>query len=479
MFTNASAAISIPLGEFSLKSARAYTGSKVRILLSLMFCAMTAIPSLGQTFKTLVTFSGNDNYNSPLIQGTDGHFYGTSSNTIFKITPGGTPTTLYTFCSQPKCTDGEDPSGALIQGTDGNFYGTTVGGGTATGNQFAQGTVYKLTPQGTFTSLHTFIGADGAKPTGGLVQGADGSFYGTTATEGGPGYQGTIFKISSTGDLTTLYSFPVGFAPISPLVQGSNGNFYGDTQRGGGTGCQNNEGCGIIFEITPSGIFTSVASLEEPDGDPQSALTLGADGNLYGTATAPQVGAVFALTSEGALNTLYTFTGGAGGQNPEGGVVQGTDGNFYGTTMAGGSRCGNLPNESCGTVFELTPSGTLTTLHAFSGAADGSSPITTLMQSTNGTFYGRTATTIFSVSTSLGPFVIPQPASGAIGKKITILGTNLTGTSAVSFNGTSATFTATGSAINTTVPAGATSGTITVTTPGGTLSSNISFTVVP
>jgi uncharacterized repeat protein (TIGR03803 family) len=260
-------------------------------------------------------------------------------------------------------------------------------------------------------------------------------------------------------------------------VQGSSGNFYGDTSSGGGTGCTNNEGCGTVFEVTPSGTVTTLAVLEEPNGQPLSSLALGTNGNLYGTATAPQVGAAFEVTPEGAVSTIYTFEGGSGGENPEGGLVQGTDGNFYGTTIAGGRHCGNFPNETCGTVFELSPSGTLTSLHIFTGTTDGSNPTTTLMQSTNGTFYGLTSTTIFSVSTGLGPFVIPQPTLGAVGKKVTILGTNLTGTSAVSFNGTAATFTASGSAINTTVPAGATTGTVTVTTSSGTLSSNVVFTV--
>jgi uncharacterized repeat protein (TIGR03803 family) len=481
MFSNSLPPLWKFVSSLSSIARRTELPSRRFIVVVALSCATLTLASTAQTFRTLVTFSGSGQpYDSPLIQGTDGHFYGTTSSvgTVFKITPGGTLTTLYTFCSQPKCADGRDPSGALVQGADGNFYGTTREGGTATGNQNAQGTVYKLSPQGVLTSLYTFLGPEGGLPIGGLIQGADGDFYGTTDSDGGAGYQGTFFKISSAGALTTLYRFPVGFAPASTLVLGSDGNFYGDTEDGSGTGCYEGEGCGTAFKITPSGEFTTLTTLQEPDGNPQSGLTWGADGNLYGTATTPQVGAVFEVTTAGSLSTVYTFGLPSGGEKPIAGLVLGTDGNFYGTTSIGGIH------RNSGTIFELTPSGTLTTLHDFDGSTDGSYPVTTLMQSTNGIFYGMTSGggannlgTIFSISTGLGPFVTPRPTSGEVGKAVTILGTNLTGTTAVSFNGTPATFTANGSAINTTVPAGATTGTITVTTSSGTLSSNVVFTI--
>jgi uncharacterized repeat protein (TIGR03803 family) len=199
---------------------------------------------------------------------------------------------------------------------------------------------------------------------------------------------------------------------------------------------------------------------------------------------------VFSITSAGVLTILYSFTDADGDDPSE--LVEGSDGNFYGTTNGGGLI--DCPaNSYCGTIFQITPTGTLTTLHEFD-ATDGSSPDGGVMQATNGIFYGTTTQafygstcerdsvdcgTLFSLSTGLAPFVTPRPASGAVGKKVTILGTNLTGTSAVSFNGAPATFTANGSAINTTVPAGATTGTITVTTPTSTLSSDVVFTVTP
>jgi uncharacterized repeat protein (TIGR03803 family) len=438
---------------------------------------ITSIAQAG-TFKTLINFTGaegNQTTNSPLIQGTDGNFYGTTGQPgiVFKITPGGTLTTLYKFCSLPNCADGKFPSGALVQGADGNFYGTTIAGG-----QQSKGTVFKISPQGVFTSLYSFP-RTAYVPNGGLIQGANGDFYGTTS-----GYyqapQGTFFKISSEGTLTTLYSFPVGDAPVSTLVQGSDGNFYGTSEQGGGTGCYAGRGCGTAFKITPSGEFTLLTALQEPAGDPFGGLTLGANGNLYGTATDPQAGVVFEVTTAGSLSTLYTFPSPSGGEEPQAGLTLGTDGNFYGTTSTGGTK-GNY-----GTIFKLTPSGILTTIHDFDGSTDGSAPITTLMQSTDGTFYGTTAAgglytlgTIFSISTGLAPFVTPRPSFGPVGKKVTILGTNLSGATAVSFDGTSATFTVSSSSIDTSVPAGAITGTITVTLPRGTLTSNINFTVIP
>jgi uncharacterized repeat protein (TIGR03803 family) len=160
-------------------------------------------------------------------------------------------------------------------------------------------------------------------------------------------------------------------------------------------------------------------------------LVLGTDGNLYGTALNGLDG-VFELDQRGELILLYSFTG-ADGSNPYAGLLQATNGTFYGTTLYGGTS--NACTYGCGTVFSL--------------------------------------------STGLGPFVKPQPTSGKVGARVVILGTDLAGTTAVSFDGAAATFTASNSAIETTVPEGATTGTVTVTSPGGTLSSNVVFRVVP
>ena len=122
--------------------------------------------------------------------------------TVFKITPSGTLTTLYNFCAQSNCATAKPPSAGLVQATNGNFYGTTYLGGA---NSF--GTVFKITPTGTLTTLHSFDATDGELPEAGLVQGTDGNFYGTTYQAGPLGNGGTVFKITPAGTLTTLYSF--------------------------------------------------------------------------------------------------------------------------------------------------------------------------------------------------------------------------------------------------------------------------------
>lgn len=201
-------------------------------------------------------------------------------------------------------------------------------------------------------------------------------------------------------------------------------------------------------------------------------------------------GTIFKITPSGSLTTLYNFCAQSpcpDGSVPFGALIRATDGNLYGTTHEGGA------NKS-GTIFKITPSGTLTTLHCFTGG-DGASPSAALIQATDGDFYGTTAHggsfncpttsagcgTVFRLSMGLAPFVKTLFVSGEVGVHVTILGTNLTGTSGVTFNGTAAAFTvnAAGSAFFTTVPFGATTGAVQVTTPGGRLLSNVAFRVVP
>jgi uncharacterized repeat protein (TIGR03803 family) len=174
-----------------------------------VFCVAMSIVSPAQTFKVLVDFNDTDGAypTSPLVQGLDGNFYGATGlgganfdGTIFKISATGTLTTLYSFCSESDCADGYGPS-ALVLGTDGNFYGTTGGGGAT-----SDGTAFKITPQGMLTTLHTFCSEtgcrDGSLPVGPLVQASDGNFYGTTDSNAG-----TVFKMTPQGALTTLYYF--------------------------------------------------------------------------------------------------------------------------------------------------------------------------------------------------------------------------------------------------------------------------------
>ncbi len=276
--------------------------------------------------------------------------------------------------------DGGTPNAGLVQATDGNFYGTTYAGGASGNCQGGCGTVYRITPGGTLTTLHSFDLYDGASPTAALVQGTDGNIYGTTYGGGANQYYGTVFKITPSGALTSLYSFCAqancadGAMPYAGLVRGSDGNFYGTTLEGGSnTGCSLGSGsCGTVFKITPGGTLTTLYSFCAQagcadGGNPYAGLVQASDGNFYGTTFergANGYGTVFKITPAGTLTTLYSFcsqTNCADGQYPYAGLVQATDGNFYGTTSAGGAGA----YHQGGTVFKITPSGTLTTLYSF------------------------------------------------------------------------------------------------------------------
>jgi len=472
---------------------------------TLVICAATTITLHAQGLFTVHNFDGTDGSEPAqgLVQGADGNLYGATQyggannyGTVFKITHAGVVTTLHTFDS----TDGYFPW-PLVQGADGNFYGTTYSGGGSTSCPYGGcGTVFKITPSGALTTLHIFCAeagcSDGSGPYLGLILGNDGNFYGTT-TLGGASGEGTVFRITPGGTLTTLYSFcsrsgcSDGFLPSAALVLGADGNFYGTTSYSG-TGSPYP---GTVFKITPKGFLTTLYTFcSQPnctDGTQPISLVQGVDGNFYGATQYGGVyppscpvpygcGTVFKLTPSGKSTTLYSFcsqSGCADGIDPYG-LTQGTDGNFYGTTSTGGS--------GSGTVFSITPSGKLTTLVNFDGTNGADPYLGGLVQDTNGRFYGTTLQggasgygTVFGFAVAgLGPFVETRPASGKVGTTVRILGTNLSGATGVTFNGTAATFKVdSGSLISTTVPVGATAGAVQVTTPQGTLSSNVVFRV--
>jgi uncharacterized repeat protein (TIGR03803 family) len=484
--------------------------------------ATVAVALPAQTFTSLFGFNGTDGSRpiAGLVQGTDGNFYGTASanagenqicsggcGTVFKISPSGILTTLHSF----DATDGNYPQAGLVLGADGDFYGATSQGGLCGGGC---GTIFKITPSGTLTTLYSFQGPDGQEPSAALVLGANGDFYGTTAYGGANTNSqecaagcGTVFRLTPGGTLTTLYSFCAqtrcndGAIP-NGLVQGADGNFYATTFAGGtsDTCPATGQGCGTIFKITPSGTLTTLHSFHRREGAapaPGSALVQGLDGRFYGTAEsggASDRGTVFSIPPSGTpLTILYSFCpqfNCANGDGPNG-LVQGTDGNFYGTGTGGGMVL--CEQEGCGSIFEITPTGTVTTFHIFD-LTDGGTPRGALLQATDGNFYGTsfaggTVTgscdeggcgTVFSLSVGLGAFVKTQPILGKVGADVNILGTNLTGATGVTFNGTEAAFTVNSSTlITTTVPIGATTGTVSVITPSGTLSSNVEFRVRP
>ncbi len=272
--------------------------------------------------------------------------------TVFRITPSGVFTAIYSFCSLDDCTDGIQPKGTLAIGNDGNLYGTTFAGGR--GGKQGPGTFFMITLAGTFTRLYEFgNGPDGGNPEAGLALGSDGNFYGTTISLGANN-AGTIFKITPDGNtFTTLYNFcsqpdcTDGAQPAvyAPLVQASDGNFYGATQQGGANGKGN------VYRITPGGSFTSIYSFCSqqgcPDGDtPMAGLIQAADGNLYGTTYGDTTlnGTIYRISTSGAFTNLYTFTGGTDGAHSWAALVQGSDGSLYGATELGGTH-------GSGTIF--------------------------------------------------------------------------------------------------------------------------------
>jgi len=487
-----------------------------------LFLAMTTIGSSAQTFKTLVDFNGSNGTgaSSPIIQGFDGNYYGATGGgancpqgskcgTIYRLS-AGKMSTVYTFCLQSGCPDGSGPGGSLIQASDGNLYGTTAAGGANGG-----GTFFRMSLSGKLTTLYSFCAPSscgyGNIPTV-LVQGSDGSFYGTTQLGGSNGY-GAIVKITPAGKLTTLHSFNLndGADPVGGLIQGASGNLYGTTWDGGNLNCNWGDnfwgGCGTIFELTPTGSFHTLYSFcpfSCSDGAaPQGSIVEDANGNLYGTThfggfvyaesqcDPVGCGTVFKFIAQGQLSSLYTFcTQGDGvctdGFWPTGGVTLGSDGNFYGSASNGGLWNGTC-TFACGTLFSVTPGGVFRVLHDFVGT-DGSYPYLSPMQATNGAFLGSTSNggtdyydgTLYSLRMNLPAFVETNPASGKVGTTVVIMGNNLKGSTAVTFNGTEAQFrVAANSAVVATVPAGASSGLVSVTTPSSKLTSNLPFRVIP
>lgn len=343
-----------------------------------------------------------------LIEGSDGALYGTTmfkgpsgaNGTIYKVTTAGAFTTLFAF-SQPY-PFGSSPMTGLVEASDGNFYGTAQGGTSAS----AAGTIFRMTPEGVVTLVHEFDRADGISwmPMSPPIQGSDGDLYGTTFdnTSGVLPGNGTIYRLSLSGEFTTLHEFgPLqdGRNPFASLVQASDGALYGTTVTyplGGGT----------AFRIMPDGTFTTLHVFTwQEESFPTGALIEGSDGNLYGTLSGGGAlfgGAVFRMTRGGAVTILHRFGqdedsglhGNRPGAKPFFGLVEGDDGMLYGTTVFGGYAVGtglegSVTFAGAGTVFQIGTSGGLATLKIFDGDA-GLVPLAPLTAASDGNLYGVT-----------------------------------------------------------------------------------------
>ncbi|MDB6023578.1 MAG: hypothetical protein JWQ04_3435 [Pedosphaera sp.] len=336
---------------------------------------------------------------SRLIQATDGNFYGTSFSggdsssvggaglgCIFSASSGGAITNLVSFFG----TNGANPFAGLVQGANGLLYGTTQVGGS---NNL--GTVFSYAIGGALTTLYSFDGTHGATPETSLAFGPDGALYGTTYNGGtnSPAY-GTVFRITTNGALTTLYSFgATNPNPATALCLGADGNFYGATTYGPDNGASSYLTAGTLFRITPSGSFTQLVGLTNTLGiNPGNTFTLGGDGAIYGTLQGGGVnnaGVAFRLTTSGTYTVLASFSYGATGGAPRGGLTLLSGTNFYGTAFGGGGF-------AYGTVFKLTvntssfSNSTIQLVDSFNAVPTGADPIAGIVLASDGKFYGAT-----------------------------------------------------------------------------------------
>ncbi len=361
----------------------------------------------------LHVFDGSDGRGptAGLIQGSDGAFYGTTlaggaadRGTIFRITAQGRFTALHSFSGG----DGAYPFAGLIEAEDGTLYGTTSAGGTAD-----LGTIFKGTVAGGFTTVHSFTGPEGANPLGALVQATDGNFYGV-ARMGGFGF-GTVFRLTAAGAVQVLHQFDgatvEGRFPVAGLIQGQDGSLYGTTAGSGGTFT-----LASAFRITLSGVLTVLVEFYHTDmGPPAGGVIQGQDGALYGVAVGhfPGRGAIFRIGA-GGVSVLHIFNGADGGE-PVGGLMQASDGNLYGLTVAGGAA-------DRGSAFRITTAGLFKSLGSFRGQA-GDAPSGGVIRASDGNFYGTTISggasnrgTVFRLSgdgelTQLHVFTGPDGAS--------------------------------------------------------------------
>jgi uncharacterized repeat protein (TIGR03803 family) len=282
--------------------------------------------------------------------------------------------------------------GDMIRASDGNFYVVSSGGGTG------RGVIARITPDGTLSVVHAMQTNDeGYSPYAGVIEGSDGNFYGTTYLGGSEG-GGVIYKVAPDGTYTVLRALGQGkldaVLPYAGLVQAQDGFLYGTTLRGG------NNDKGTVFRLSTSGgDFSIIHHFDGANGEnPEGALVVGADGNLYGTTLqggSGNRGTVFRITTTGALTTLYSFPSlgafnaqgqaiNATGANPRAGLLLAADGNFYGTAYQGGTG-------GWGTVFRMTPAGAVTVMHAFSGPSFGGAyPLSGVSQDAAGNLYGTT-----------------------------------------------------------------------------------------
>jgi uncharacterized repeat protein (TIGR03803 family) len=438
--------------------------------------ALLASVAQAQTYTNVYNFtngvSGTGDFNTGLLaQGRNGNIYGTlqggpgANGTVFTYSLNSEALTLLYKFTNAKA-DGSGPVAGLTLGLDGNFYGATY---QRSGS--GEGEIFKITPDGVLTILYGFQnGADGCCPVAPPVQHPDGNLYGVTGN-----IPGTIYRITPNGSFTAIAT-PPSSRPQAPLIVGTDGNLYGTSIDGGG----------YAFQVTTKGKVKVLHHfLGGADGSsPYGALMQAADGKLYGitrfASASGQGGVIYQVTTGGAFKTLYTLAEATDGSQSYAGLVQGSDGFLYGVTTSGGAN--NL-----GTFFKVSTSGAgFTVLHNFDKAT-GATPYATPMLHTNGIIYGETSAggtdtgVLYSMDAGLKPFAsLFVIWSGKVGTQVGILGQGFNGTTGVKFGSGTGTFqVVSDNYMVATVPAGATTNKVTVLEPGGNLSSPQTFKVIP
>jgi uncharacterized repeat protein (TIGR03803 family) len=380
-----------------------------------------------------------------LIQASDGNFYGTTGGggafgygTVFQVTSAGAVNTIHSFGDSTVPNDGAFPCAALVQAGDGNLYGTTAAGG-----KYGFGTVFQISTSGAIKTLHSFgdptVTNDGIYPEAPLAQASDLNLYGTTAN-GGSANNGTVFRIATSGAIDILHSFGDnsvandGAVPFAPLMQAQDGNLYGTTTAGGSANC------GTVYQISLGGEVKIVHSFQDgsvaDDGaGPWAGLVQTEDGSLYGTtfyggstyagSPASGDGVVYRITLPSSVATLHSFGDGSvtgDAINPECGLCLATDGSFYATSVYGGST-------GDGAVFRITTTGAVTIVHSFGDGSvvdDGANSVATLIQATDGSFFGTTAGGGADANGTVFQFVVP--VSVTISEPTLLQGQSTTGT---------------------------------------------------
>jgi uncharacterized repeat protein (TIGR03803 family) len=449
-----------------------------------MLLLAAAVAAHAQTYSVLYNMTLNSTgvwgpeWLGVFAQARDGNLYSTSQlggtfgkGVVFRLTPAGQVTVLHNFDG----TTGGVPLGGLTLGTDGSLYGTTCQGGS-----FNDGTVFRIATTGgsSYSVVHHFNinNGEGYCPVAAPVQGTDGNFYGT-ASESVPG-SGTVYRMTPLGALKTLHVFNQavnrdGQGPLA-IIQGTDGSFYGTTDTGGAS----DEG--TVFKITAAGKFTLLHSFSGPNGDgarPRGPIIQASDGNLYGTEWDGLY--IYMVTPTGGFTRFFTLTFQTGYLSYAG-LTQATDGKFYGAMTLGGT--GN------GTILQLTPTGSSSVPHSFD-YTHGGNPQVSVFQHTNGILYGDTPNggsgnkpggVLYSLNMGLHPFVALLTTSGKASQVIQILGNGLTGATSVKFGSGSATFSVLSDTYMTAVvPATGTSGAVTVAAPSGIRVSSKNFKVLP